>query len=101
MLWPQRCKLFKFNSLRQAEIKLAYSSIVEALEGGEPPCPGRSIDSTLLNILMGLFYVLSLVVVLFSLIAGSSTPSRLIIYIVFLVGFLGVAYYLNTFNKKI
>ena len=57
-------------------------------------------DSTLLNILMGLFYVLSLVVVLFSLIAGASTPSRLIIYIVFLVGFLGIAYYLNTFNKK-
>ncbi len=60
----------------------------------------KDSDSTLLNILMGLFYVLSLVVVLFSLIAGSSTPSRLIIYIVFLVGFLGVAYYLNTFNKK-
>ena len=31
-------------------MNLAYSSIVEALEGGVPPCPGRSIDITLLNI---------------------------------------------------
>ena len=57
-------------------------------------------DSTLLNILMGIFYIVSLMVVLFSLIVGASTPSRLIIYLVFLLGFLGVAYYLNTFNKK-
>lgn len=57
-------------------------------------------DSTLLNILMGIFYVVSIMVVLFSLFVGASTPSRLVVYVVFLVGFLGVAYYLNTFNKK-
>ena len=44
-------KVDKFILSRQFSIKSAYSSMLFALVGVEPPCPGRSIDRTLLKIL--------------------------------------------------
>ena len=35
----------------QLDIKFAYSSILFASVGVDPPCPGKSIDKTLLKIL--------------------------------------------------
>ena len=57
-------------------------------------------DSTSLNFLMGVFYLVVLLVVVFSLYTGMSSPNKVLIYVMFIVAFVGVAYYLNTFNQQ-
>lgn len=57
-------------------------------------------DSTSLNFMMGIFYLVVLLVIVFSLYTGMSSPNKVVMYVMFMVAFVGVAYYLNTFNQK-
>ena len=60
----------------------------------------KSGDTMLLNIMSSLYYFVTIIVIMFSIYVSTSSPSSTIAYIVYLVTFVGIAYYLNTFNKK-
>ena len=60
----------------------------------------KSGDTTLLNIMSSLYYFVTIIVIMFSMSVSVSSPSSTVAYIVYLITFVGIAYYLNTFNKK-
>ena len=60
----------------------------------------KSGDTMLLNIMTSLYYFVTIIVIMFSIYVSSSSPMNTVAYIVYLVTFVGIAYYLNTYNKK-
>ena len=57
-------------------------------------------DSMLLGVLTSLYYFMIVVVIFFSLYISSSSPTKIVPYVLFLVIFTGIAFFLNKFNKK-